>query len=739
MKLIIVESPGKIKKISSYLNKEYTVISSKGHIRDLPKNKLGVDLDNFSVDYEIIKGKNKDIIELKKAIKKSNEIYLATDGDREGEAIAWHIIDTIKPKINYQRILFYEITKKAVQDSLKHTQSINNNLVKAQETRRIIDRLYGYMISPILWRKLMPKLSAGRVQSSALRLIVEREEERIKFNPTAYSSIELKSQNITAHSSKVDDIKIADGQDIINKKDNKKYIILNKEDADSIINHASTAQIIDIQERKWSKSSKPPFTTSTLCQAAFNKFGYSTIQTMKLAQTLYENGYITYMRTDSVKLSEEGIRSAQNTILNKYSNEYIKSSPAEGKASKFAQEAHEAIRPTEDPFVSVDDIPLDENHKKLYELILIRTLQANMSDAKGITTIYTILLKLKDHPKYKNITFTASQQRTLFPGFLILTLDNKEKNSNNELRIGEINDIIDDYTLSSSAHVTTAKARYNEGSLISKLSELGIGRPSTYSPIIAGITKKGYIYRYKNTLVPTFTAFAIVNFLKTYFAKLIDYQFTADIENILDQIAENKLEYKESLNQFYKDTDNGLLHIIEDIQNKELDLIKMKSINVKDNITIRVGRYGNYINVDDKTVTIPNNIPPDEINQKIIDDIIAIKKSKDINISDNIVLKNGVYGYYLLCNKDDKIVTKAIPAFLDKDSINEEMANILLSMPKYIGKRDEKDIYITNTKLYLYIMINEKKYKLPDYDIKRYYNMSERETNELIDELFFNK
>ena len=586
-KLIIVESPTKAKTISKYLKGEYEVKASMGHIKDLPVNRMGVDIEHdFEPEYVVIKGKEKVIKELKKAADKAQEIYLASDPDREGEAIAWHIAQEIGKDDKVKRIIFHEITEKALKEALENPTDIDIKKVNAQQARRILDRLVGYSLSPLLWRRIDKGLSAGRVQSVALKLICEREKEIEAFVPQEYWKIEALLEGSAPPQFKA----------ILFKYGNQKIEKLSKEEADKIYNEVkgSSFLIEKIESKERKKKPKPPFTTSTLQQEAFQKLGFSAQKTMFLAQQLYEGleipgegpvALITYMRTDSVRVSEEALKAVRTLIKERFGKEYLPSKAVQYKTKEGAQDAHEAIRPTDvarTPESLRGKIP--EDHWKLYQLIWQRFVASQMKPAVYLTTTF--------HIRADKAIFKATGSVLKFPGFTAVYKDEEEEGK--QLPPLKEQEELKLIKLEKTQHFTSPPPRYTEASLIKKLEEEGIGRPSTYATIVSTIIDRGYVVREKKALVPTPLGRIVSEVLSRNFPKLIDTSFTANMEEDLDRIAQGERQWQESIREFY------------DVFSKELDragrnLLKLEEFSpIKcpkcgKPMVIKKGRYGKFL------------------------------------------------------------------------------------------------------------------------------------------------
>ncbi len=595
-RLVIVESPTKARKIASYLGSNYIVESSRGHIRDLPRNaadvpakyksepwaRLGVNVeDNFEPLYIISPEKKSTVAELKDLLKDVDELYLATDGDREGEAIAWHLLETLKPRVPVKRMVFHEITEPAIRAAAEDPRDLDNDLVDAQETRRILDRLYGYEVSPVLWKKVAPKLSAGRVQSVATRIIVQRERERMAFRSAGYwdvtaeldasvSDPESQPPTFTAKLNTVDGKRVATGRDFDSLGRAKKpdeVLVLDEASAGALATGLRGAQlsVSSVEQKPYTRRPYAPFMTSTLQQEAGRKLRFSSERTMSIAQRLYENGYITYMRTDSTTLSESAINAARNQARQLYGEEYVHPTPRQyTRKVKNAQEAHEAIRPAGDVFQTPGQLhsQLDTDEFRLYELIWQRTVASQMADARGTTLSLRISGQSSDG---QQVVFNASGRTITFAGFLKAYVESLDDQAGGEAddaesRLPNLTEgqRVDAKELTADGHVTTPPARYTEASLIKALEDLGIGRPSTYASIIKTIQDRGYVHKKGSALVPSWVAFAVTGLLEQHFGRLVDYGFTAAMEDELDEIASGNEQRTVWLSNFYFGGDHGV-------------------------------------------------------------------------------------------------------------------------------------------------------------------------------------
>ncbi len=757
-KLVIVESPAKAKTISKYLGGEFTVLASVGHIRelveprDLPKElkkgpfgKFAINIENdFEPYYAITPGKSKTVSELKTALKDASEVYLATDEDREGEAIAWHLLQVLKPKVPVKRMVFHEITKEAIQAALGHTRELDNDLVQAQETRRIVDRLFGYEISPVLWRKVNRGLSAGRVQSPAVRLVVERERERMAFVSASYFDVKAIFKASTSESSfeaklsTIDGKKIATGDSFDDKgKLVADVILLDGATAAELANAAKNpgvnVEVTSVEAKPSTRRPAAPFTTSTLQQEASRKLRMSAKQTMDTAQSLYQDGYITYMRTDSPTLSQQAIQAARSQAAAMFGSEMVAASPRiyTGK-SKNAQEAHEAIRPAGEVFRTPAEVAsqLSGRAFDLYELIWRRTVASQMQDAKVSTTT----AKIKVAPVTgKALEFSASGTVVTFRGFLAAYEEGHDESRNeedNEERESKLPNLAVGQKLSideifAKDHSTSPPPRYTEASLVKALEEDGIGRPSTYANIMSTIQNKGYVTKRGQALVPEWIAFTVTRFLEENFGKLIDYEFTASMEEDLDRIADGELNYLDWLKHFYFGGDDldGLLYTATHILDQDPRAIN--SMPITDQITLRTGQYGPYLEIfgepnadgaDEngrRIVNIPEGLAPDELTpqkaQELVDAPVVTDKvlGVDPETGFEVLFKDGRYGPYVVLDDPSAAKPKTGSLFktMDPHQIDLETALRLLALPRKVGVDPESglDIMVQNGKFGPYL------------------------------------
>jgi len=646
-KLVIVESPAKARKIGSFLGNEYVVEASVGHIRDLPQRaadipkeykkfawaKEGVNIEeDFAPLYVINPDKKAKVAELKELMKDADELILATDEDREGEAIAWHLIEVLRPKIPVRRMVFHEITKEAIQKAAKETRDLDYRLVDAQETRRVLDRLYGYRLSPVLWKKVMPRISAGRVQSVATRLIVERERERMAFISSSWWDLSAQCEpGFSARLLSLNDKRVATTNDFdsnggIKEKSVENILLLDEAGARQLVQSLSNQVLVvkSLEESPRSERPKPPFTTSTMQQDAGSRLGWGAQLTMRIAQRLYENGYITYMRTDSVTLAPSAIESARTAVKALYGAEYLPDTPRmyTGK-TKNAQEAHEAIRPAGEVFKTPGELAKELTREEfaLYDLIWKRTIASQMADAKKMQMRVDLETKTKAG---KIAGFRANGSVVTFPGYLAAyeeVVDEKSVDLDEEVEMRlppmKQDDVMAVTRFVGEGHQTKPPARYTEPSLVKKLEELGVGRPSTFASTIQTIQDRRYVAKRGRALVPTFLTFSVTGLLEQHFPKLIDYDFTASMEEDLDKIAlgeENRVAW---LKRFFFGHDGipGLAEMTDDLG--AIDAREVNTMNLGDGIEIRVGRYGAYLQRgegDDRVIAnIPEDLAPDEL------------------------------------------------------------------------------------------------------------------------------
>jgi DNA topoisomerase-1 len=741
-KLVIVESPAKARTISGFLGAEFVVESSIGHIRDIPakaadapkslqdewrRTRYGVDVDNdFKPLYVVSSDKKQQVAKLKQLLKDAEELLLATDEDREGEAIAWHLIETLNPRVPVRRMVFHEITPTAIAEAAAHPRELDRRLVDAQEARRILDRLYGYEVSPVLWRKIKRGLSAGRVQSPATRIIVDRERERMAFVAASYwdlvATFEAEDGSFEATLVTVDGQQIATGRDFDEQgrpKSNSKLIVdhalaerLAAELADA------PAEVASVEAKPYTRRPYAPFRTSTMQQEAGRKLRFGARRTMAAAQRLYEDGFITYMRTDSLTLSSAAVDAARNLVADRYGTEYLPGKPRVYTSKvKNAQEAHEAIRPAGDEFKSPKTVAAQfgpsADETRLYDLIWKRTVASQMKDAKGESVRILVAATSSGGTVAK---FAASGTTILFPGFLrayVEGSDDPDAALDDQERIlpavAEGDGIIT-AAVEPKGHETKAPARYTEASLIKRLEELGIGRPSTYASIISTIQDRGYAYTKGTALVPTFTAFAAVALMEQHFSDLVDYAFTARMEDDLDQIANGDREAIPWLKSFYfGNGHSGLKSLvsqnIEEIDAREINAIPIGEDDEGRRVVARSGKFGPYVQRGEQTASIPPDLPPDELSVAKAIEFLEAPNGDRLLGSDpesglEVTVRNGRFGSYVqLGEQEEGSKTKPKRASLFKgmneDTITLEDALRLLSLPRILGTHPEDGAEIT--------------------------------------------
>jgi len=745
-KLVIVESPAKARKIAGYLGRDYVVESSIGHIRDLPNNaadtpakikdkpwgRLAVDVENdFTPYYVVPRDKKSHISKLKGLLKEADELYLATDEDREGEAIAWHLLDELKPKnIPVHRMVFHEITQHAILEAAENPRELDMDLVEAQETRRILDRLYGYEVSPVLWRKVMSGLSAGRVQSVATRLVVDRERERMAFRSASYWDLEgtfdaspggspggappdVRMFPAKLHS--VDGARVARGGDFGPDGQLKasSVVHLDKRAAEALADalRDTTYDVRSVESKPYTRKPYAPFRTTTLQQEASRKLGMSASTTMSVAQRLYENGYITYMRTDSTTLSDTAINAARDQVRELYGAEYLPDSPrVYASKVKNAQEAHEAIRPAGEQFQTPAQTGLTGEQFRLYELIWMRTVASQMKDAKG----NSVSIRLGGVAATgEDVVFGASGRTITFHGFLKAyvegTDDSAADRDDAETKLPSLaeGDRVTSASVTASGHETKPPARFTEATLIKDLEEREIGRPSTYASIIGTILNRGYVYKKGTALVPAWIAFSVVRLLEDHFTRLIDYQFTAGMEDVLDEIAGGRRDRNTELQEFYYGSDRiqGLHPLVTGLG--DIDAKALATFPVGDpaeGIVLRVGKYGPYLEGpgDDgapagKRANVPDDLPPDELTLEKARELLANPAGEEINLGVHpdtgleVVAKNGRFGPYVTellpedAPKSAKPRTGSLFKSMTLESVTLDDAVKLLSLPRVVG------------------------------------------------------
>jgi DNA topoisomerase I len=719
-KLVIVESPAKAKTIAGYLGPEFVVESSIGHIRDLPNRAsdvpkeqrakygtMGVAIeDDFEPLYLVDADKKAKVNELKKLLKGSDELLLATDEDREGEAIAWHLLQELKPKVPVRRMVFHEITKDAIQRALGETREVDQRLVDAQETRRILDRLYGYEVSPVLWKKVMQGLSAGRVQSVAVRLVVERERERRAFVSAGYWDLQgvFEPGRFGARLAAVDGKRVAQGRDFAQDGTLKTDDLARLDEAEArelaTQLEGATFAVRSSDEKPYTRRPAAPFMTSTLQQEASRKLRYTAQTTMRVAQRLYENGYITYMRTDSTTLSESALAAARKQAAELYGAESIPESPRRyARKVKNAQEAHEAIRPAGDAFRTPKQLERELNRDELalYELIWKRTLASQMEDARGLT----VSLRLgATSTGGRDAEFSASGTVITFRGFLAAYEESTDeeaaaqKEDERPLPHLAVGDELQAIELEPEGHATTPPSRYTEASLVQALEERGIGRPSTYASIMGTILDRGYVFKRGTALVPSFLAFAVVTLLEQHFTQLVDYSFTARMEDDLDRIASGDEQRLAWLRAFYFGADGGggLKELVSHLG--EIDARAINSLPIGDGVVLRVGRYGPYVERGEERASVPEDLAPDELTLEKAEELLAAPAGDrplgtHPDTGREISVRNGRYGPYVSEavpeGSDEKPRSASLFASMSPDSVTLEDAVRLLTLPRTLG------------------------------------------------------
>ena len=724
-KLVIVESPAKAKTIAKYLGDDFEVLASVGHIRDLaepkelpadkkkgPLAKFSIDVDNgFEPFYVISAGKSKTVSDLKSALKGADELFLATDEDREGEAIAWHLLEVLKPKVPVRRMVFNEITKEAIAEAKNNTRELNTDLVQAQETRRVVDRLVGYEISPVLWRKINRGLSAGRVQSPAMRMIVERERERMAFVSASYASVTVQLEKAgTSFEAKlysVDGQRLASGKSFdAAGKLIQDATVLAPADAEAIAKAivGESLKIVSVEAKPSTRKPYAPFTTSTLQQEASRKLGMSAKQAMDTAQQLYQDGHITYMRTDSPSLSQQAITAARaaGALLGK---DLIPDSPRlYGAKSKNAQEAHEAIRPSGESFRHPDELKnvLAGKTHALYELIWRRTVASQMADAKLSTTSVRFEAKAAG----KSLELTSSGTTVTYKGFLAVYDETREEETEAEAKLPILSEgeALPALSAEAKGHNTQPPARYTEASLVKALEEQGIGRPSTYAAIISTIISKGYVVKQGSALVPEWIAFTVTRFLEENFGKLVDYAFTAKMEGDLDQIALGELDRTQWLNEFYFG-DKGLKNTVESLGESDPRLIN--SFEISPGVLLRTGKYGPYLELEQngerRIVNIPEGLAPDALSAEKAQQLIDAPPAEDRVLGVDpatgldIIVKDGRYGPFvtLVDEGNPKPKTASLFKTMSVATVSLEEAIQLLSLPRELGMDPESGNVVT--------------------------------------------
>ena len=728
--LVIVESPTKAKTIKSFLPRGYKVTASMGHVRDLPRSaseipakvkkepwaQLGVNVEaDFDPLYVVPKDKKKVVKELKEALKTADELVLATDEDREGESISWHLLQILKPKVPVKRMVFHEITKEAIRDAIKNCREVDTNLVHAQETRRILDRLVGYTLSPLLWKKIAAGLSAGRVQSVAVRLLVIRERERRAFKKGSYWDLKAallsdpkKDKTFDAKLVTLDGKKLATGADFDEATGKiakgKKVVLLGQEEAEKLRDRLGAHKpwtVTALDERPNTRRPSPPFTTSTLQQESNRKLRLSARDTMRTAQRLYEQGFITYMRTDSTHLSSQAITAARDCVEQKYGKEYLSPKPRQyATKSKGAQEAHEAIRPSGSTFRTPQETGLSDREFKLYDLIWKRTVACQMADARQTNLTMTITAD--------NAEFRSTGKRIDFPGFFRAYVEGSDdpdaalENQEVLLPKVKVGDVVPCKTLEAIGHETQPPARFTEAALVKQLEREGIGRPSTYASIISTIVDRKYANLDRNALIPSFTAFAVTGLLENHFSDLVDLHFTARMEQTLDDIAVGKTDWLPYLGSFYRG-DEGLANQVQ-VRQDNIDPSEARTVNFEElGAKIRIGRYGAYAEVEHEgevvRASLPETLNPADVTVEQIQEVIRQKTEGPDALGlhpetgEAIYVLTGRYGPYVQLGEVTEEVPKpkraSLPKGVTMETVTMELAVGLLALPRLLGQHPE--------------------------------------------------
>ncbi len=764
--LVIVESPAKARTIGKFLGRNFQVEASIGHVRDLPAGRkeipakykkepwsdLGVNVDNkFEPIYVTTSGKSKQINKLKQMVKECDALYLATDEDREGEAISWHLEQLLKPKVPVHRMVFHEITREAIDEALRNPRDIDQDLVRAQETRRIVDRLYGYEVSPLLWRKVGPKLSAGRVQSVAVRLIVERERQRMAFVDATYwdilgTFVKADGAKLQATLVSVDGKRIPTGKDFdaaTGKIKDESLLLLNQQQTRELIERLRGAdfRVVSLENKPYTTRPAPPFTTSTLQQEANRKLGFSAQRTMRVAQSLYENGHITYMRTDSTQLAQVAVEAARDLVASEYGKDYLPDQQRTYASKvKNAQEAHEAIRPAGHPFELPSALrsQLSPDEFKIFEMVWKRTIASQMADARG----HRVTIGIEGG----GARFQVTGKTIDFPGFLRAYVEGSDDPSaelaDKETVLPSVTEgeRLDATALEEKVHTTLPPARFTEASLTRELERLGIGRPSTYASIIETIQARKYVYKKGNALVPTWTAFAVSQLLTSHLPKLIDYQFTAQMEDDLDAISRGEADSIDYLTEFYFGVGGkGLKPLLND-KFAEIDAAAINRISIGtppadhdrtdssqsngEEIFVRVGRYGPYLQQGERRASLPEDLPPDETTVEKALELLeqADKGDEPLGICPDthkpVFLRVGRFGPFVQRGTpDDEEKPKNASLFrgMKAEDVDFETALKLLALPRDLGvdPKTQQVVKACNGRYGPYVECGEERRSLP--------------------------
>jgi DNA topoisomerase-1 len=741
--LVIVESPNKVRSIAAYLGEGYVVDSSVGHIRDLPNResplpeklrkepwaRLGVDIEGGFTPHYVVSTRSKpQIAKLKKLLKDADELVLATDEDREGEAIAWHLLDELKPRVPVKRIVFNEITKPAIQAAIANPRDVDMDLVDAQETRRILDRIYGYEVSPVLWKKVMTGLSAGRVQSVATRLVVDRERERLAFRSASYWDLDItldggpqaQPRQFEARLTRLDGTRIATGASFGDdgQLKNDDVAQLNELQATVLADGLRDCEVRVTSVEAKPKRQKPyaPFKTTTLQQDASRKFGFGAARTMQVAQRLYEGGYITYMRTDSVTLSQQAIHAAREQVAELFGAGFLPEGPRQYSANvKNAQEAHEAIRPSGESFRTPQAAGLSGDEHRLYELIWKRTLASQMADAQFSQVSVKLAAPVADG---RTAELTASGRTIVFPGWIKAYTeahDDRTKDDDRQAKLPALQEgqSITIAEIAPAGHQTSPPARYTEATLVKELEDRAIGRPSTYASIIETIQRRGYVYKKGTALVPAWIAFSVTRLLEEHFARLVDYSFTAELEDVLDGIAKGRENRVGVLQSFWTGEgpgNTGLKRLVENLP--DIDARDLATFHLNADIAVRVGRYGPYVEgppmlpgeggaLVPTRANVPEDLPPDELTIERATELLANPAGAEKSLGSHpetgldLVVKNGRYGPYVTealpqdAPKGAKARTASLFASMTLDSVTIDDAIKLLRLPRVVGTDEE--------------------------------------------------